>query len=47
MNYDVCYCKGEKNKVVAEKLLNYFTDIMEKSHKLEEDYCVNSLLTEK
>jgi len=45
MNYDVCYCKGEKNRAVAEKLLRYFTDIMETSHKLEESYCVRNLLT--
>ena len=45
MNYDVCYCKGEKNKAVATKLLNYFADIMEASHTLKEDYCVRNLLT--
>ena len=44
MNYDVCYCKGEKNRAVAEKLLHYFTDIMETSHKLEESYCVRNLM---
>ena len=44
MNYDVCYCKGEKNKAVAEKLLRYFFDIMETSHKLEESYCIRNLV---
>ena len=42
------YCPGEKNETVAKKLVEVFKQVMEESHRREEDYGfqeVCSLLT--
>ena len=46
-NYDVCYCAGEKNKAVAEELLNNFARIMESSHQQGSSYGLRDILAGK